>query len=77
LIAYIQGMTMLTIELPDEVSQQLAILAREQGKTPEDLASEMVAEAIVIPQKAAPSEEFARTAKEVVKDNAELYRRLA
>jgi len=77
LIAYIQGMTMLTIELPDEVSQQLTILAREQGKTPEDLASEMVAEAIVIPQKTPSSEEFARTAKEVVEDNAELYRRLA
>ena len=73
-IRIFKGMKMLTIQLSEETRAQLAALAREQGKSPEDLASEIVTEAIVAPK---VSEEFRRTAREVIRDNAELYNRLS
>lgn len=64
----------MTIQLSEATQVQLTKLAQEQGITPEALVSQIVTEAIVVPK---VSEEFQRTAQEVVRDNAELYDRLS
>ena len=65
-------MTTLTIALSDDPFPRLTELARDAGIPPEDLLNASVVEWL-----ARPNDEFAQVAAYVLKNNAELYRRLA
>jgi hypothetical protein len=59
------------LELSPSVLEQLAERAKSLGIRPEELARAAVADLV-----ARPAEEFESAAEQVLKKNAELYRRL-
>jgi predicted transcriptional regulator len=65
-------MTKITIELQDGVAKRLGELAELHNMSPDDYAAEELTELILDPRA-----EMRRIAREVVRKNAELYRRLA
>lgn len=67
-----EGMTVLTITLPDREAQRLRDLARDLGTSPEELAAAAILERIE-----REPQDFDAVAERVVEKNAELYRRLA
>ena len=65
-------MTTITVPITDERFEQLRLLAQRIGITPEELARASLEDWL-----RQPREDFDRAATEVLKKNAELYRRLA
>lgn len=65
-------MTDLVIQLEDERMAALTAAARRLGVSPEDLARASIEDWL-----AKPDEVFGRAASRVLKEHAELYRRLA
>jgi hypothetical protein len=65
-------MSTITIELPEERIQRLQQRATDLGITLEDLLQLSINDVL-----ARPSEEFQHAVDDVLKKNAELYRRLA
>jgi type II secretory pathway component PulK len=66
-------MVQLQIQLSDEDVARLRSQAEQMGLGVEELASSLLAQSISVPT----DEEFNRLSQEVLKKNAELYKRLA
>jgi predicted transcriptional regulator len=69
---YEMAATTITIELPQDRRERLEVLARRCGLSIEDLVRASLEELL-----ARPDERFDSVAEEVLRKNAELYRRLA
>ncbi len=65
-------MTSITVEVTDELAQRLTEEAGRLNVTPQDLVARTLTEAMGQPE---PS--FRDIARQVIQENAELYRRLA
>ena len=65
-------MTRITIELNDDVAKRLGELAKRQQVQPAEYAQDALTELVLDPKA-----ESRRMAREIVRENAELYRRLA
>ncbi len=66
-------MTALTINLPDSEASRLRDVARDLGKSAEEVVMDAVRDRI----RHSPAADFDAVAEKVVEKNAELYRRLA